>query len=118
MRVLWFVALSNHIHYAIFDEHGRHPEFTEHFHKMLARVLNLPPCCVTTSPPVGFDGALPGGSASMTLSACTVSPPAIVSFSPVGLALLELAAMTYGTGTGPAGGVGGLLLTSGPATTL
>jgi REP element-mobilizing transposase RayT len=40
LQVLWFVALSNHIHYALHDAEGRYPEFIEHFHKMLARVLN------------------------------------------------------------------------------
>jgi REP element-mobilizing transposase RayT len=34
------MAESNHHHTIIFDEHGRVPAFTEHFHKMIARCLN------------------------------------------------------------------------------
>ena len=34
------MAESNHHHTVLFDRHGRVPQFTEHFHKMLARCLN------------------------------------------------------------------------------
>jgi putative transposase len=52
------VAESNHHHTTIFDRYGREPEFTEHFHKLLARCMNAfrgrwenfwssePPCTV------------------------------------------------------------------------
>jgi hypothetical protein len=33
-------AMSNHHHTVLFDRHGRYPQFTEHFHKMLARCMN------------------------------------------------------------------------------
>jgi hypothetical protein len=32
--------MSNHYHAVIFDQHGRYPEFVEHFHKMFARSQN------------------------------------------------------------------------------
>jgi hypothetical protein len=38
--VLLTCAMSNHHHTVIYDRYGRCPEFTEHFHKMLARSLN------------------------------------------------------------------------------
>lgn len=38
--VLMTVAESNHHHTVIFDRHGRHPAFLEHFHKMFARCQN------------------------------------------------------------------------------
>jgi putative transposase len=34
------VAESNHHHTVLFDRHGRVPQFTEHFHKMIARCQN------------------------------------------------------------------------------
>jgi hypothetical protein len=34
------LAMSNHHHTVVFDPHGRICEFVEHFHKMLARVMN------------------------------------------------------------------------------
>src|SRR5881394_2178396 len=34
------VAMSNHYHAVVFDRHGTLPEFTEHFHKMLAKCMN------------------------------------------------------------------------------
>lgn len=34
------MAESNHHHTIVFDQHGRFPEFTEHFHKMLAKCMN------------------------------------------------------------------------------
>ena len=38
--ILLPMAESNHHHTLLFDRHGRVPQFTEHFHKMLARCLN------------------------------------------------------------------------------
>lgn len=38
--VLLPVAMSNHYHVVVFDRHGRLPQFTEHFHKMLAKCQN------------------------------------------------------------------------------
>ena len=38
--ILLPVAESNHHHTILFDRHGRVPQFTEHFHKMLARCQN------------------------------------------------------------------------------
>lgn len=38
--ILLPVAESNHHHTVLFDRHGRVPQFTEHFHKMLARCMN------------------------------------------------------------------------------
>jgi hypothetical protein len=38
--VLLMCAMSNHHHVAIFDRHGRYPEFIEHFHKLFARSQN------------------------------------------------------------------------------
>jgi REP element-mobilizing transposase RayT len=40
IEVLLPCAMSNHHHTVIYDRHGRCPEFTEHFHKMLARSQN------------------------------------------------------------------------------
>jgi len=40
VEVLLPCAMSNHHHTVIYDRHGRCPEFTEHFHKMLARSQN------------------------------------------------------------------------------
>jgi putative transposase len=34
------VVESNHHHTTIFDRYGREPEFTEHFHKLVARCMN------------------------------------------------------------------------------
>jgi putative transposase len=39
--VLSTVAMSNHHHTIIYDRTGRYPEFIEHFHKLLARCLNV-----------------------------------------------------------------------------
>jgi len=40
IEILLPVAMSNHIHVVIYDRFGTVPEFTEHFHKMLAKCLN------------------------------------------------------------------------------
>lgn len=40
MKVLWFVALSNHVHFGLDDARGCYPDFLQYFHMMLARVLN------------------------------------------------------------------------------
>jgi putative transposase len=40
VEVLLTCAMSNHHHTVIYDRKGRYPEFTEHFHKMLARSQN------------------------------------------------------------------------------
>lgn len=39
--VLGFIQMSNHLHDAIFDRHGNAPAFYEHFHKLLAKCLNV-----------------------------------------------------------------------------
>lgn len=39
--VLWVMACSNHYHAGIHDRHGRYPAFIEHFHKLLAKILNV-----------------------------------------------------------------------------
>lgn len=41
MKVLWFIANSNHLHLGIYDEHGEYPRFIAHLHKMLAKCLNV-----------------------------------------------------------------------------
>jgi len=38
--VIDFVAMSNHLHDAIFDRTGNAPAFYEHFHKLLAKCMN------------------------------------------------------------------------------
>lgn len=38
--ILLPMAESNHHHTVLFDRHGRVPQFTEHFHKMVARCMN------------------------------------------------------------------------------
>jgi hypothetical protein len=38
--ILLSMAEANHHHTVLFDRHGRHPEFVEHFHKMFARCQN------------------------------------------------------------------------------
>jgi putative transposase len=38
--VIDFVQMSNHLHDAVFDRHGRGPAFYEHFHKLLAKCMN------------------------------------------------------------------------------
>lgn len=38
--VMMMCAMSNHHHVAIFDRHGRYPEFLEHMHKLIARSQN------------------------------------------------------------------------------
>lgn len=40
IRVLVVLAMSNHYHTVIHDPYGLYPRFIEHFHKMLAKVLN------------------------------------------------------------------------------
>lgn len=40
MDVVFPSAMSNHHHTALYDREGRHPEFTEHFHKLTARSVN------------------------------------------------------------------------------
>lgn len=40
IRILLAVAMSNHHHVVLFDPKGTLPQFTEHFHKMLAHCLN------------------------------------------------------------------------------
>jgi putative transposase len=40
MELMLPMAEANHHHTAFFDRYGRHPEFTEHLHKMLARCMN------------------------------------------------------------------------------
>ena len=40
IEVILPCALSNHYHAVVFDRWGRYPEFTEHFHKLLARSQN------------------------------------------------------------------------------
>jgi hypothetical protein len=40
IEVLLPCALSNHYHAVLFDRWGRYPEFTEHFHKLVARSQN------------------------------------------------------------------------------
>jgi hypothetical protein len=34
------IAMSNHYHAVVYDRHGTLPQFTEHFHKMLAKTMN------------------------------------------------------------------------------
>ena len=41
VEVLLTCAMSNHHHTVIYDREGRYPEFTEHFHKMLAKSQNV-----------------------------------------------------------------------------
>ncbi|MBL9019518.1 MAG: hypothetical protein JNL83_35340 [Myxococcales bacterium] len=38
--VIDFIALSNHLHYAIFDRHRNAPEFCGYFHRLLAKCMN------------------------------------------------------------------------------
>jgi putative transposase len=38
--VLLSCAMSNHHHTVVYDRHGRLPEFTEHFHKLVAKCQN------------------------------------------------------------------------------
>jgi putative transposase len=40
VRVLAFVAMSNHHHLVVYDPDARLPEFYEHLHKLLAKALN------------------------------------------------------------------------------
>jgi putative transposase len=40
IEVILPVAMSNHYHAVVRDVHGRLPQFTEHFHKMLAKCVN------------------------------------------------------------------------------
>jgi len=40
IELILSTAESNHRHTVFFDRHGRHPQFVEHFHKMLARCQN------------------------------------------------------------------------------
>ena len=69
--------------------------------------------CVSTSPPVGWLGWLPGGSTSMTLSFVRTGLPPTFSLSEVLVAVAERAMYANGMGTGPAGGVGGHRLMAG-----
>lgn len=39
--VIAWLLMSNHYHAIVYDPEGRLPEFTEHLHKMLAKVLNV-----------------------------------------------------------------------------
>jgi hypothetical protein len=41
MDVVLTMAEGNHHHTVIFDRHGNHPAFVEHFHKLLARSQNV-----------------------------------------------------------------------------
>lgn len=41
MEIVGTTQMSNHHHTVIFDRHGRYPEFLEHFHKLLARCMNV-----------------------------------------------------------------------------
>ena len=38
--IIDFMQMSNHLHDAPFDRHGRLPAFNEHFHKLLAKCMN------------------------------------------------------------------------------
>ena len=40
VEILFVTAMSNHYHVGLHDPHGRHPEFSERFHGLLARCLN------------------------------------------------------------------------------
>jgi hypothetical protein len=40
IEIILPMAEANHHHTVLFDRHGRHPQFVEHFHKMLARCQN------------------------------------------------------------------------------
>lgn len=40
IRVMHVTAMSNHYHVVYYDPFGRTPKFIEHFHKMLAKVMN------------------------------------------------------------------------------
>ncbi len=40
MEVILPMAEANHHHTGLYDRHARHPKFTEHLHKMIARCLN------------------------------------------------------------------------------
>lgn len=42
--VLNFVQMSNHLHQVIYDRHGNGPEFYQHFHKLLAKCMNVLRC--------------------------------------------------------------------------
>lgn len=41
IRLIAWVAMSNHYHAIVHDAQGRLPAFLEHFHKMLAKVFNV-----------------------------------------------------------------------------
>jgi putative transposase len=41
LEVITTIFESNHHHTVLYDRYGRHPEFTEHLHKMLGRCLNV-----------------------------------------------------------------------------
>ncbi|XXZ29060.1 hypothetical protein WME89_38070 [Sorangium sp. So ce321] len=69
--------------------------------------------CVRMSPPVVWEGALPGGSIVIELPFTSTGAPATRRRSTVSVALREYAIYKYGAGTGPAGGVGGDMLTAG-----
>lgn len=38
--IMLVTAMSNHYHAVVYDRHGALPQFTEHFHKLLAKTLN------------------------------------------------------------------------------
>ncbi len=40
IQVLWFLAMSNHLHYGIYDKDGSYPDFLAHFHMMASKLLN------------------------------------------------------------------------------
>lgn len=69
--------------------------------------------CVTTSPPVGRLGWLPGCSTFIALSTTSTGWPPILSLDEVSVAVAERATYTNTAGTGPAGGVGGTMLVAG-----
>jgi putative transposase len=41
IEVIAWLAMSNHYHAVVFDRDGKLPAFIEHFHKMLAKALNV-----------------------------------------------------------------------------
>lgn len=40
VTVLDFIQMSNHLHGVVFDRYGNLPEFTRHFHSLLAKCIN------------------------------------------------------------------------------
>lgn len=41
IEVMNFIQMSNHLHDAFYDRHGTAPAFYEHFHKLLAKCMNV-----------------------------------------------------------------------------